>query len=366
MSCDIDHSVLKNKSSDFKKNLLSELTLYSSLVPIGYSLKKEIPFDKSPEFPLTTDQRTVVSDIKTNSFLLHLPTGYGKTILGIFLANCCTGKVLILVPRKIIYSQWIEQIKKFVPNRIADFEIKLQISFSKKILTETYSCVIIDECHMNEKIVFSKLLPCIKTDFLIGLSASPLTDSMYYNHFFKQFIHRHQTKTFYVYPIFLPFVPKMFYVWRNGQQTFHYTKILQNLIQNQERLEYIENKIEEIFTKRPFPSLIIAKNIKTVEFLSKKLKTITTVDNLYGKKETYDKSATILIGTYQKLGVGFDTFVYKNLFLLDNLKDIIQAEGRLRNSCFYLYDFVDNHFLFKNHWSKRRQWYEKRGANVDV
>jgi hypothetical protein len=65
------------------------------------------------------------------------------------------------------------------------------------------------------------------------------------------------------------------------------------------------------------------------------------------------------------MGVGFDTFGYKNLFLLDNLKNIIQAEGRLRNSYFNLYDFVDNHFLFRNHWLERSTWYAKRGAEVN-
>jgi DNA or RNA helicases of superfamily II len=359
MSCEIVESVLKSSDT------LPGLILRSSLVPIGYSLKN-IPSFPITDFPLTIEQKRVVDEIKTNSFMLHLPTGYGKTVLGIFLASRCTGKVLILVPRKIIFDQWMERIKQFSSERIEDFEVKLQISFSKKISSIVeYSCVIIDECHMNEQIVFVKLLPWIKTRILIGLSASPSPNSPYYDHFFKQIIHRHTTKDFSVFPIFLSFKPRLFYVWRNGKKTFHYTKILQSLIQNRERLESIEERIIDIFKERPFPSLIIAKNIMTVEYLYKRLKTICTADVLYGKKGTYDESSTILLGTYQKMGVGFDTFRYKNLFLLDNLKNIIQAEGRLRNSSFNLYDFVDDHFLFKRHWLTRSVWYESRGASIN-
>lgn len=313
---------------------------------------------------LTELQKEVIREIKSKSILLYLPTGYGKTVLGIYISNLIEGRKLILTPRKIIREQWLNQINNFSPDKRADFEIELQISFSKRQHTNPdYSCVIIDECHMNEQTVFYKIIPKIKAKILIGLSASPSITNFEY---FKQTISRHITRPFAVTPIFLTFKPTIFYVWRQGKKTFHYTKILKSLFQNQYRLEFIGKKILEIFNERKVESLIITKNIKTVEYLEKLLTGVTTVDTLYGKKNNYDKSATVLIGTYQKMGVGFDSFIYKNLFLLDNLKDIIQAEGRLRNSCFQLYDFIDDHFLFTRHWYERLEWYKKRGGHVSV
>lgn len=359
MSCNIDNSVLEKPLNE----ILSCIELQSNLVPIGYSKNDHHLF--KTDAVLNEGQKNVVSEIKTNSILLHLPTGFGKTILGIILAACYEDKILILVPRKIIFDQWINQIKRFAPSRIKDFEVRLEISFFKRLTSEVrYSCVVVDECHMNERLVFGQLLPRIETDSLIGLSASPINDSIFYNHFFKQTIYRHQTRPFFVFPVFLSFIPKVFFIWRNGKRTFDYTKILRDVTKNVERLEYIEQYIRQVYSTRPFQSLIIAKNISTVEYLAKNLSEIATIDTLYGKKTVYDKNATILIGTYQKMSVGFDTFVYKNLFLLDNLKDIIQPEGRLRNSLFHLYDFVDNHFLFKNHWNGRLEWYRKRGAEL--
>jgi DNA or RNA helicases of superfamily II len=358
MSCDIADSIIKNKPKYVLNLLFEDIKVFYPLVPLAYSNKRRF---LDLLFLLKPEQNNIIKEIRTNSILLNLPTGFGKTVITISLL--AVGKTLVLVPRKLIYNQWIERIQEFAPN--LDIEVKLQLSFFKHMTRdEVYECVVIDECHMNIDLVFGKILPRIKTNYLIGLTASRILENIYFDHYFKQTIYRHQTKSFSVTPIHLPFKPKLFYIWRKGKQTFHYTKILGFLIQNRERLEWIEEKIKCLFQQHPVQSLILAKNISTVDYLSKSLSSLATVDTLYGNKNSYDKSAEILLGTYQKMGVGFDTFTYKNLFLLDNLKDIIQAEGRLRNSDFHVYDFIDNHFLFQNHWIERSNWYRKRGAKI--
>ena len=66
------------------------------------------------------------------------------------------------------------------------------------------------------------------------------------------------------------------------------------------------------------------------------------------------------------MGVGVDTCHFNSLVITDNIKDVKQSEGRLRNENFTLYDFVDSDTagLFYAHWLERKKWYINRGATV--
>jgi hypothetical protein len=70
----------------------------------------------------------------------------------------------------------------------------------------------------------------------------------------------------------------------------------------------------------------------------------------------------MLIGTYQKIGVGFDDDTFNVIILLDNVANVIQSEGRIRINNFLLIDIVDNHDCFLPHWRLRKYWYTGRGA----
>jgi type III restriction/modification enzyme restriction subunit len=375
MSCPISQSILNDKSTAIVDKILTDVVRHDDLIPIGYSAKQPL-LQIDPKLfhglddRLLQNQLEVIKEIKTNSVLLHLPTGFGKTIIGILLAMSAKGKTLILVPRKIIYDQWVERITSHSTQLNSEsahgLDVYMQISFAKKIPLTRYTCVIVDECHLNTRLVFTQILPYIHTTYLFGLSATPLTNNFHYEHFFKQTVFRHQTRHFIVTPIFLHFKPKIYFCFYQGKKVLNYSKILQSLTGNMERLEWICDNIAKILGAQlgTVKSLIITKNVNTVNFLTKKLSELTTVDTLFGKKDKFDENANILVGTYQKMGVGFDSNIYKNLFIIDNLKDIIQAEGRLRNSNFHLYDFIDDHFLFLSHWKTRSCWYEKRGAVI--
>ena len=386
MSCFLKESVLENLSLKYQIRPL--LTIEGNGVLLrseqsSYKKNKSVSFSNSSLLqPLREKQKAVIDELKFCSCLFHLPTGFGKTVLGLFLSSS-QSKTLILVPRKIISDQWKERLKEFLPeDKHATVEIKLERSFYHKMIRDSlktikYDMVIVDEMHMNEDLVFSKILPFIHANFLFGFTASP-KDSPFKEHYFKQTIFRHETKDFSVFPVRLNFNPGEYYIFFKGRKCLDYNKMLSKLTRNENRLVVISEVIMDIVNQRASRScdrltvknfrvktLILVKNINTVQFLYSRLSLEWKCDTMYGNKSKYSEDIDILIGTYQKMGVGFDSFDFHVLILLDNVKNIIQAEGRIRNFNFVLYDFIDDHTVFENHWKTRRNWYLKRGANIE-
>lgn len=340
------------------------------LVPIGYAKKNPSLFEGVSSFvgQLKESQKSVIKDIKFNSILFHLPTGFGKTILGLFFASF-QKKTLILVPRQIIFNQWLKRINEFLPSKSSsEIEVRLERAFYNRLKTDKeyfYDLVIVDECHMNEKLVFTQILPYIQSTFFFGFTASPNNESLFNEHFFKQTIFRHELKTFNVFPIYLEFVPPVYFKYFDGKQSLDYNRMLSSLTENNKRLNTISDIIKGIIKKHTKKTLILAKNINTVVFLNGQLSLLFICDVMYGNKKKYNDKIEVLIGTYQKMGVGFDSFEFEILILIDNVKNIIQAEGRIRNCRFMLFDFIDNHAVFEKHWKLRKNWYLKRGAKIE-
>jgi hypothetical protein len=375
-------SVLKRSPLEILEVLLSHISIYKNnnyqYVPLAYKTDSNWKFSLSQPFKgtLRDIQSLLVDQIKEKTCLLNLPTGFGKTIIGLYLASSIQGNTLVLIPRSIIFDQWKDRLNQFLPLN-ESVTLEPEIAFYNKMKTmnentfiEQYECVIIDECHMNTNLVFTKILPKIKCNILIGLTASYVPDNdQYYIHYFKQILRKHETKVFLVIPIQLDFVPKISYIWREGRNQLDYTSMMKSLTSNDNRLLVIREFITKLIIEEPTCKiLVLVKNINTINFIKNIHVTNNTeliVDTMSGSKNDWNRDSDILIGTYQKMGVGFDSFCFTKLVLLDNVKDIIQAEGRLRNQDFTIYDLIDDHDIFRNHWSQRRNWYVKRGGSVN-
>jgi hypothetical protein len=76
------------------------------------------------------------------------------------------------------------------------------------------------------------------------------------------------------------------------------------------------------------------------------------------------QSHRILIAGKKKAGVGFNDPTRTMLVICTDIKDIRQYEGRIRTSDNIVYDIVDSYKSLENHWEKRAEWYEKRGATI--
>lgn len=306
---------------------------------------------------LNEKQKKIFSEIKSlnSKILLNLPTGFGKTRLGIFIGSKFE-KVLVLVPRKIIKEQWESQSPK-------TFQICMQKTFSNSLISgeiQRFDCVIWDECHLNEKMVCD-ILSKLKMKSLVLLTASPKKEMVITP---DQTICYFLQKNFKFQRVNLPFVPKDRFFYFEGKKRFDYNKMLQELIDSDERMKEVMRILKKICVKENFPVLILAKQVKIVNYIADNLSYLRVSRST---KEWKDfKESEILVGTYSKIGVGFDSNHFKTLVLLDNLKEIIQAEGRIRRDTFTIFDFVDNHFLFLKHWNERKNWFEKRGGIPSV
>lgn len=332
---------LSNINSDFYINLQKNNSLYE--------FKTE----------LFQNQKNVLDEIAYNKCLFHLPTGFGKTIIGCKLASFINGKILILIPSKIVYNQWLDTIQKYLPTN--NITLYMQLKYSKIIKLKSniqdYKCVIIDECHMNNRLIFEEILPKLNTKYIFGFSATPNIFD-----FFYQIIIRETKKKFTINIIRLPFSPKISYIYINGRKRLNYTGMMKSLIENNERKIYIQNQLKNIVNNHTEKILILTTNVETTTNIMKDIVStnLKKIDFLCGNKNKWDQTSDILIGTYQKIGIGFNSNLFGVLILLDNRKDIRQAEGRIRIDNVIIYFLVDKHGVFENHLTQSLDWINSR------
>lgn len=126
---------------------------------------------------------------RTGGATLCLPTGYGKTTTGLYLACHAGCRTLILVHKDFLARQWEERIRQFVPSATVtrvqggecdtsgDFVIAmLQTLVSRKYPASTFAecgLLIVDESHHIAAQAFSQTLWSLCAPLTLGLTATP-------------------------------------------------------------------------------------------------------------------------------------------------------------------------------------------------
>jgi superfamily II DNA or RNA helicase len=122
--------------------------------------------------------------------IISVPCGYGKTVIGLYLASKLGLKTLVVVHKEFLVNQWKERIKQFLPyarvgkiqsNKIFvegyDIVIGMLQSISMKEYSEDvfkdFGFVIYDECHHLGAETFSRALLKTGCKYTLGLSATP-------------------------------------------------------------------------------------------------------------------------------------------------------------------------------------------------
>jgi hypothetical protein len=172
-------------------------------IPKFYGLKKfdNIKNTVTPNNPLNFTfngdlrdyQKEIVNIVlpkikKDGGGLLSVPTGRGKTVLGLYLATQLKCRTLIIVHKEFLMNQWNERIRQYtnctigkIQQNKVDIDKDIVIGMLQSISMKDYDVdifskfdfVIFDECHHLSSRVFSQALLKLNTPYTLGLSATP-------------------------------------------------------------------------------------------------------------------------------------------------------------------------------------------------
>lgn len=318
---------------------------------------------------------------KKGSVIMSCHPGWGKTCGAIFISIVIKLKTLIIVNKIVLMKQWEESIKKFCPGatiqrltakskkKDCDFYIMNAQNVEKKgvdFWTDT-GLVICDEAHMIMAETLSKSLQFISPRYLLGLTATPYRpdglDVLLDLYFGKHKIIRKLWCPHKVYKIDTGFTPK---VERTMQGRVNWGSILDGQARSEERNELIINLIGE-HSDRKF--LVLVKRIFQGEYLERRLKEMgESVTSLLGKSQEFDKTARVLIGTCQKVGVGFDHPDLNALILAADVEEyFVQYLGRVFRTKEVepiIFDLVDRNNILQKHYKTRCKIYKEHGGEI--
>lgn len=364
-------------------------------IPFAYAVSLKIHRPTRDLFPsmdikftgeLRPEQKLVrVNALKclsnTGSIMISAYPGFGKTAGAINLATSIKFKTLIIVNKIVLIKQWKESIIKFCPTakvqtltpqskkQDADFYIinaQNTEKMGKTFFTDIGTCVV-DEAHMIMAETLSKCLQYVYPRYLIGLTATPyrpdgldaLLDFYFGKHKIIRKLHREHT----VYKVSTGFKPP---VEKTIQGRINWGSILDAQANNEERNNLIIRIIQH-FSDRNF--LVLVKRVEQGKYLVNSLKKYgESVTDLIGSNQEFDTEARILIGTCQKVGVGFDHSKLDTLLLATDLEEyFVQYLGRIfrtKDNTPIVFDLVDENSILNKHFNTRRKVYQDHGGII--
>jgi superfamily II DNA or RNA helicase len=144
---------------------------------------------------LRDEQKNIIPKIleeynKNGGGILSLPCGFGKTIIALYFVSLLQKKTLIIVHREFLISHWSDKIKESLKNvkisiirskdttppncdiAICMLQTLSKTEFPNKFF-DSFSHIIIDECHLVSTTIFSTIFFKINSKYMLGLSATP-------------------------------------------------------------------------------------------------------------------------------------------------------------------------------------------------
>lgn len=364
-------------------------------IPFAYAVSLKIPRPTRNLFSpmnikftgvLRPEQKLVrVNALKclsnTGSIMISAYPGFGKTAGAINLATSIKFKTLIIVNKIVLIKQWKESIIKFCPTAkvqtLTPQSKKQDVDFyiinaqntekmGKTFFADIGTCVV-DEAHMIMAETLSKCLQYVYPRYLIGLTATPyrpdgldaLLDFYFGKHKIIRKLHREHT----VYKVSTGFKPP---VEKTIQGRINWGSILDAQANNEERNNLIIRIIKH-FSDRNF--LVLVKRVEQGKYLVNSLKKYgESVTDLIGSNQEFDTEARILIGTCQKVGVGFDHSKLDTLLLATDLEEyFVQYLGRIfrtKDNTPIVFDLVDENSILNKHFNTRRKVYQDHGGVI--
>ena len=334
---------------------------------------------------------------RTNTVVLSLHTGFGKTVMALYLASKIGERTVILCHRRIIIDQWVNSIQKYLPqasyailgedvkkkelhlfkNRVNDDQSPdilicnvINVPKIDREFYKTFGLVIVDEIHTICTESFSKSLRFIFPNYLIGLSATPFRsdgmDRLIELFCGPEMVIRKMEKHFNVYKLKTNFKPDPKF---NISGTLDWNSVLeaQSIDKPRNQLivdlcRYFTNRNILVLVKRKEHALSLKYMIESMS------KSKGEVDVFMDTQKIFNYDCRILIATYSKGGVGFD---HPKLDMLisgaDVQENFMQYIGRIfrRDDVSPIYiDLVDDMNTIKKHSTERLKICKEIGGHV--
>lgn len=365
--------------------------------PITTFERKELKFiaQLRPEQEVVKNE-TMEQIRRKGSALISTYTGFGKSILAVYL--CCKFKTrtMILIPNKsVLLEQWKQSFFEFTNLTEQDVEI---VVASKKAsnysldLTKTIHImnavnvvklapedlkkiggVIIDEIHLIMTPQLVQSLLTLAPRYFLGLSATPYRPDGLNRliHLFagkNEYIVRAMDHPHDVFKISTGIVPEI-QLTASGQLDWNH--VISSLAVNTMRNQLII-RILQVLAK-DYVFLVPCKRISQAQILLDVLPRFLPphlqVSSFIGNQKTFDRANTrILISTIQKCGVGFDFPKLNALLLATDVQEyFVQYLGRVfrtQENRPLIIDLVDRNECLQKHWRTRKSTYIKQGGII--
>ncbi len=335
------------------------------------------------------DQDKVVNEAlklleENGTVFLSLFTGFGKTMIAIYLSLKLGLKIAILCHLDEVKIQWVSSFKKFTGNTIkiqlvegeeldetADVYILGVIKASLMIRDDfmNIGTIIVDEAHLMTEKCFTLSILNFPVRYCIGLSATPdRKDGLekMFDFYFgdrKDFIIREERKKFTVYKYMTGITPSIDYVERNGKTTLNWPHLIKSVEENPETWKLIESIV--LNPEHSEEKIIILCDRNALAFgVYDLLKDKRVTSLLTGKRIVKHDNYDVLIAGFKKGGVGFDDPRLTMSIIASDTSDVRQYDGRVRKTDNIIYHLVHNHNRFHEHYKKCEKSYIKKGGTI--
>jgi len=340
-------------------------------------------------------------DSKTQSGLLELACGMGKTVCALYIASKLKRKTIIIVHKEFLMNQWIERIKQFLPSvkigkiqgSTIDIENKeivigmLQSISMKEYpqsLFQYFGFAVFDECHHISAEVFCRSLFKIVCPYMLGLSATMkrkdgLTKvfKMFLDQVVYKKIKRDKQQCVHVYQIPYSINDKEYNETPlNYMGKVHHSLLIKKICEYTPRCEFIINIIKKIFNEEPRHQLmVLAHNKSLLNYLYTAItaRNIQSVGYYIGGMKEKDLNETannkkIVLATYAMAEEALDIKTLSALLMASPRSDVTQAVGRILRTHHkqqpVVYDIIDSHQVFKVQSNKRTKFYKSQGFKL--
>ncbi|MHC8517828.1 TOTE conflict system archaeo-eukaryotic primase domain-containing protein [Sporosarcina sp. ITBMC105] len=351
---------------------------------------------------LTTQQQDAMDQFMKNECgVLAATTGFGKTVTAAALIAERKVNTLIIVNRKQLQSQWIEQLATFlsIPKKaigqigggkqtgtgmldVATVQT-LTANGISPLITQ-YGQVIIDECHHVSAYTNEQLLKMVCAKYVYGLTATPSRKDGLHPIIHMQcgpIVYKSHAKTQALIRPFHHVLKERFTSYQTTSSTL--PSIYNELAENERRNQLIFNDVL-LALEDGFTPLILTERVSHVETLANMFKgfaknVVMLSGNLSKKKqaetlqtinELPPQEELVIIATGKYIGEGFDCARLSALFLtmpFASSEMLTQYVGRLHRQHdekqeVRVYDYIDRKVpVLLNMSHKRMKGYKQLG-----